>query len=439
MMFPSRLSLVRSALRQPYVLVKRRPKTSLAVGVLAFGMVAVLSVFLWAKYHYQAALWCIRQDLLAEARHHLALCLWARPNDLEAHLLLARVSRMGGDYIEAERQLDECKQISGMSERIQLEWVLLKAQSGEVLRWEPGLRRCLAENHPDSVWILQALAHRHVSDLRFMAALGYLEEWLKREPDNLRALNWRCWVREKMENVEGAYEDANRILQLAPDRWEIRLRLVEYLLGGRKVPDAAEHLEILRRDHAEDPRVMHAWGQYQHYNGDLDAARATFDALLQKSPNDGKALFERGQIEVQEARLDLAEKFLRRAIEIDPGNMDAQYALYFALQNNPKRKGFAKQAMSEYKNVQEDSKKLRQLLKDLDRMPGNTKIMVEAGEIFLLRGSAELGAQFLNRALNLNQYDKKAHELLIEHYSKIGDQQKADVHRRAIAELFPNP
>lgn len=411
---------------------------SLLACAIMLVLVAVLSVFLWTRYQYRSALWCLRNDRLQDARHHLELSLEVWPHDLETQLLLARVCRMSGDYLEAERHLDECQRLGGISDRFQLEWVLMKAQSGEVMRWEPGLRRCLEEKHPDSLWILQAMAHRHLSDLRFPAALSYLDEWLKLEPDNLRALSWRGWVREKMENVEGAYEDSIRILQIAPDRWEMRLRLVEYLLGGRKVPEAEEHLEILRRDYSDDARVMHAWGQFQYHKGDLDEARQTFDALLQKAPNDARALFERGQIEVQEGRLDSAEKFLRRSIEIDPGNVDAQYALFFALQNNPKRKEFAKQAQSDYKNVQQDTKRVRQLLKDLDRMPGNTNLMVEAGEIFLLRGNAQLGAQFLNRALNLNSYNKKAHELLIDYYEKIGDRKKSDVHRKALIELFPN-
>ncbi|MBM4068462.1 MAG: tetratricopeptide repeat protein [Planctomycetes bacterium] len=439
MMFPSRSSLVRCAIRQPIVFLRRWPKTGVVVCAITLGLVAVLSVFVWTRYHYRAALWCLHNDLLKDARRHLELSLQVWPHDLETNLLLARVCRMGGDYIQAERQLDECKRIGGMSDRIQLEWVLMKAQSGEILRWEPGLRRCLEEKHPDSVWILQTLAHRHLSDLRFMAALGYLDEWLKHDPDNLRALSWRGWVREKMENVEGAYDDAVRILQIAPDRWEIRLRLVEYLLGGRKVPEAEEHLEILRRDHADDTRVMHAWGQYQYHNGNLDEARQTFDALLQKAPDDAKALFERGQIEIQEGRLDTAEKFLRRSIETDPGNVDAQYALFFTLQNNPKRKGSAKQALSEYKTVQEAAKKIRQLLKDLDRMPGNTNIMVETGKVFLLHGNAKLGAQFLNRALNVNPYHKEGHELLIDYYEKTGDKKKADIHRKALVDLFPSP
>jgi tetratricopeptide (TPR) repeat protein len=419
-------------------LIGRRPITTLVVGVLVVGLTGWLTTLLWADYQFRAALRACKEDRLPDARSHLQSCLLIKPNNFEAHLLAARAYRMGNQFSKASAQLDECRRIKGdTTEQIQLEWHLLRAQAGELKELEPGLKRCVDENVADTVWILEGLAHCHMGQLSFSVAHQILDQWLKREPDNIRALNWRSFVRERLEYVEGAHEDCVRILELNPGNAEIRLRLVGYLLQGLKFEEAEKHLEILLKERGQDPEVLFFWGQRQAFKGEMEEARKTFDALIAKNPKDGRALYQRAKLDLQEGKPEEAEDLIRRSLAVDRGNIEARYSLYSALERIPKKKHLAKQALADFQKAQNEAKRVKQLLQRLETSPGDARLMVEAGEAFLRSDNGDMGRLFLLRSLGIDPRNKKAHELLIEYYDRNDMKDKADSHRRQLEKLSP--
>src|SRR5262249_38666948 len=103
-----------------------------------------------------------RQELergeLVPAREHLALCLRAWPGHADVHVLAARAARRAEDYEAAERHLKVCGRLQAESEAARLEGALLLAQRGELGPVETYLVRHVQDNHPDAVWVLEALA-----------------------------------------------------------------------------------------------------------------------------------------------------------------------------------------------------------------------------------------------------------------------------------------
>src|SRR5207244_911308 len=108
---------------------------------------------------------------------------------------------------------------------------------------------------PQSSLIMEALALAYMKEYRFKAALGCLTKWLEQEPDNVRALHWRGWARENLENQREAVQDYEQVLRLVPDHLKARIRLVEFLLAEKKTSEAAQHLKILEENHGDANRV----------------------------------------------------------------------------------------------------------------------------------------------------------------------------------------
>jgi tetratricopeptide (TPR) repeat protein len=419
-MLASRLAVLSSPLRHLWRVVGRSPKTALVIGLVFFGLTGAAAGYFWLlpDYHFRAALRACKEDRLADAKQHLEWCLRLSPDHCNAHLLSARAHRMDGEYTEAEFHLGECKRIQGQATAsTQLEWLLLRAQGGEVSRLEGGLVDLVDKKDPDAPWILETLAHCYLSRLNFHITHHYVQEWLKLEPDNIRALNWRGLARERMEYFEGAHDDCVRILELRPEHWEVRLRLVGYLLQGLKFEEVEEHLRVLRRDHGDNAEVRACWAEYLTFKGNMDEAKKTLDDLLAKNPADSRALYQRAKIELQAGTPEEAEKMFRRVIDLDKGNIEARYRLYSALERIPSRKHLAKAALADYQKAQRDAKKLTQVLEKMETFT-DAASLVEAAEILGRGGSNDLARLFLLRAIGIDPGYRQAHVLLARYYEE---------------------
>src|SRR5262249_49195251 len=146
---------------------------------------------------------------------------------------------------------------------------------------------CLKEKHPQSNWILEALARSYMKDLCYHLANQCLHMWLEKEPDQLRALALRAKVQEQLAIREGALADYQRIMDLNPDNWKVRLCLASLLLLDSRTPEALQHLEIVEKTQGDLPEYLQVLGKVRVLQGKAGEARALFErviALNSKNP-----------------------------------------------------------------------------------------------------------------------------------------------------------
>ena len=237
----------------PCRLLMRRPITCLAVILLIIAVVAPAGTHLWALHEYPETERLLEDDRLPEAAQHLSFCLAVWPWSADAHFLAVRVARNSGAYAEAEAQLAECRKLEhGPSARAQLETYLLRAQRGDVENVEVGLMYQAEQDKPHEREILETLARGNMKLMRFPLAVGYLNRCLAEYPDDVRALDWRGWIMEKMQREESAVKDYERALELAPGRIEVRIRLATLYLGHSDPVLAQPHLEYLEKTHPQE-------------------------------------------------------------------------------------------------------------------------------------------------------------------------------------------
>lgn len=388
---------------------------------------------LWAHYHFRQARNALLKYHPGDASRHLANCLRAWPHDPATLLLAAQAARRGDNVREAEDFLRAYRRYGGdpADDEYALEEMLLRAQQGEV---DPVLRRCqemVERHHPDSPRILEALARGYFRTYRVAAARVTVNIWLDRYPDDPQAVNFAGWAKEYYDAPDQAALDYLRVLEQDPRREDVRFRLAQALLDSAKPAKALEVLDGLCRRHPDhlSTRVLRARALFAA--GRAEEARADLDALLAEHPHYPPALTERGRVANQQ-RDPEAEKWLRQAVALAPGDAQAWYLLSLVLARRGKGKGEeAEAALARFKQLQADQQRIRDIARrEISSRPDDPALLHEVGTL-LLRGGERLEAiRWFKKALEKDPGHKPTHASLADYYQKVGQIGLAARHRQ---------
>jgi tetratricopeptide (TPR) repeat protein len=365
-----------------------------------------------------------------EAHSRLAVCLWVWPRNLEVHLLAARAARLSGDMLAAEAHLNRCLKLHhGATEAVQLEFLLLRVQTGELDQVAPTLIDCVENQHPESALILETLAHAYLRLLRYNAAYACLSRWLELCPEAVKAYQARGWVLERLNKPKLAAGDYRRALELDPDLMAVRLRVAEMLIEDKQVPEALPHLERLYDQQPEHPEVMARLGMCRYFQNQPEQARRLMEAALEHLPNDVSLLLHLAKLDLQEGRGAEAERRLRKLLEIDRSDIEALYTLASALQLQ-NRTDEADATLKQYQRRKEQLDRANKLLQEVADSPtARAADYAEIGDLLLRIGRDRLGVYWLEQALKRDPSHQPAHAALAAYFEKKGNREKAEEHR----------
>ena len=394
----------------------------------------------WAHWQEAAARRELADDHLDEAQRRIDLALRVRQRSATTHLLAARIARLRGTYSEAEQHLTRCEQLDGMNELLELEWLLLRCQRGEVDELAASLLASVDRNHPESNSILEALSGVYMRQTRYLAAVRCLDRWVERDPDSVRALDWRGWVSNQLDHRGQAISDYERVLELQPGRSAVRFRLAELLVESSRHVEAVPLLERLRDEQPANLEVLVALARCRTVQDRGDEARALLDAVLASHPDHFDALFERGNLERGNGNAVEAERWLRKALVRKPLETQARYALYLALQAQGDRQKDAQVEQARWEKDRQTRGRLTRLLRtELDRKPNDPHLACEAGELLLQVGEEQRGLFWLHRALALDPQHAPSHRALLAYYERTNQPARAAEQRRQLGALGPGP
>src|SRR5262249_10885664 len=185
--------------------------------VALFGLATLLGAWLVPpRYHWHAAQQALQQGKLDVAQHHLDVCLQAWPRDASLQLLAARMARRRDALDEAEKHLTECQRLQGVTPASSLEWMLLRAQQGDLDSVAAPLAQFLKDNHPDSVGILEALAKGYRASYRITEMLDIVDALLAKQPDHAQAHLWRGMAAEALGRPFDALREDRKAVGLDP-------------------------------------------------------------------------------------------------------------------------------------------------------------------------------------------------------------------------------
>jgi tetratricopeptide (TPR) repeat protein len=435
--------LIRSVVRLPLTTlgaVRRYPLRSIA----AVGVLAGLVVFaLWRALlgEWAAAKTALAEGRPADARTHLDRCLKVWPENEEAHFLAARSARLTGELSKAEAHLNRCIKLNrGATQAVQLEFLLLRAQSGEVDELASTLFAEVQKGNPETPAILETVATAYIRRLRYRPAYAALSMWIDRQPDLTKPYHLRGWVLERMNNSKGAMTDYLKVLDLDPDHVPARLRVAEMLLEDKQAPEATPHLERLYRQAPTDPMVLARLGMCRQLEGRNAEARKLMEAAEPRMPTvDAAFLVALSNLDLQEDRAAAAEQRLRKVLADDPSDTEALFVLSSALQAQERGDEAAK-VLAEYEAKRKAVDRINDMLKDVADSPTATAAdYAEIGRLFLSIGKTKFGVYWLEHALESDPGNQVAHRELARHYEAKGDSELAAAHNRMVRSETPPP
>ena len=433
MMLPFPSATIRT-LTYPFRLARRRPRAT-AAAVLALCAAGGAAGWGYARHEWRAAGEAVAADRPQEARDRLAVPLLVWRWDPDVHLLAARAARMAGDLPAAEALLKRSLKLAGgATNPIQLEFLLLRVQTGELDRVAPALIEAADQGHPDAPLVFETLAVAYMHDLRYKPAYACLSRWIELRPAAVRAYQYRGWVLERLNNRKGATADYEKALDLDPDLVPARLRVAEMLIEENQAPEAVPHLERLYRLAPDRPDVRARLGMCRYLQGDSAEARRLLESAAPAMPHDPVLHVYLARLDVADGRAAEAERRLRDLLRLDPSDNEARFVLISALALQGKAAEVAAETREHerYKDLLERTNKT---LRDLtDSSAATPDECAETGELLVSVGRSRTALYWLHQALEKDPRNQRAHRALAAYYDRTGDAAAAAAHRRRLTD-----
>ncbi len=385
---------------------------------------------LWASYHLRAGTRELERHHPRAAYTHLERVLRIWPESVEAHRLAARAARRDGDLDTAHRHLVECQRLEKRpSEETLLEWAMFRATCGNLAEVQTFLHEKIQAGDPRSGLIYEALIEGYLRVYQIYAALGGLREWLDKEPNHPVALSLRGRTFQRVHAYPKAVEDFRRVIEIDAERDDDRYRLADCLLEVGQPVEAGRHLEMLRVRRPEDDQVLIRLAFAWHQTGRSGESLGVLEALLARAPDNVLALSAHAQIDFQLGRIAAAESYARGALALDSYDRQAHFTLYQALAQQPGREEEAKLQQAQVRQLEV---RLNRLIEVTNRLmpqrPKDPELHCELGTLLRGLGRKELALVWYESALKLDPNHPATHRALSEHYTEVGDPQKAAQH-----------
>ena len=381
------------------VLLARKPNNSGAKKLLA-------SIYVESKDYGRA------QPLLEALQRAL-------PEDPQVLYLLGSINLAQKRYAQASNQLERAAARTGSAEMTRtLGFSLMGA--GQVERGTQSLEKAFGADPSDTKSGI-ALASIYIRGNKPDKALKLAEMMVKRDPENLTALNF-------LGSLKGASGDKS---------------------GAR-----ATYMRVLEKDSGFVPSILNL-ARLDASEMRFDEARRRLDGLLKQNSNDYQVLYEYGQLEQRAGRNAEAARYLMKAGEIqrlDAGPSLALIDLYISQRQNSKALDVAKDLAGKFSfslQVQlalaraylanQDVVNARTILGTATRLAEfNPRVLVVIANLQLSAGNPDGASYSIYKALQGNPEDLAALTLAVQVESRKGDSAKAAVALKTLTAKYPN-
>jgi tetratricopeptide (TPR) repeat protein len=346
-----------------------------------------------------------------KARDYLNRYLSARPGDARARLLAARAARRMKAYHEAREHLQRCRQDGGDKEALDVEDALIEVQRGDERPVEE-LRQRAQQDDELALVILEVLIQHDLDTHQLWKALHGLTQYLNRRPDDLQALLGRARIWERFLSFQDALRDYRQAVAAHPDNKRARLRLADTLLIAGTPAEALAHYQWLAEREPQRREVRLGLARCRRQLGPVEEARKLLDGLLAEAPDYGEALWERGQLAMDEGKPAEAEPWLQRAAVLLPYDRRPQYALYRCLLDLKRPE--AEKVNARVAQIDADVRRLGQVHQEVMKRPNDAALRCRGGLLFLRNGERREGIRWLRQALRLDPGCQEARKALAE-------------------------
>jgi tetratricopeptide (TPR) repeat protein len=367
----------------------------------------------------------------AAARTDLEAYLSNHPLSAKAHFLLARTCRRQGDDNGWRDHLTRAEALQWPAEAIALEKRLAQAQHGNIWAVERDLYADLQTDPDDEIVVLEALVQGLLENDRLTDVLHWTDWWHRRHPDDWLAWLYHGEARQRARSSE-AIDDYTRVLQAKPNYLPaLRLRAAALATAGH-FQDALRDYHACLAQTPADPGTLFGIAHCEQSLGHADTARAAVDALLRQEPNNAAALLVRAKLDLDDDPARALQRLLR-AEKLAPNEIDIVQNLtlaYRLLHDSAKAAAYDRR----YREIQQQSDRLSNLLLKIRQQPSDAKLRCQAGEINLRLDHKDEAIHWFLTAVRIDPKNRSAHAALADLFAAKGDKERAAYYRaRAVS------
>ena len=169
----------------------------------------------------------------------------------------------------------------------------------------------------------------YINEANWPGAISELRQAVKKnkwETASWHALGLAYFGRQMYDEAEEAFKEA---LELEPDFAQAQTNLGALYLETERWDDAIQVLEKAdaNPEYREPLRTIHNLGWAWFNKGDFDKAREQYEKILRKYPDFCPAHRNLGRVDEAEGKLNEALGRYRVAVDCEPGDLKALYAL----------------------------------------------------------------------------------------------------------------
>ncbi|HEV3261617.1 MAG TPA: tetratricopeptide repeat protein, partial [Gemmataceae bacterium] len=256
--------------------------------------------------------------------------------------------------------------------------------------------------------------------------------WTERHPDDWYATFWYGRILESALLDTQAEEAYRKVLAKKPDLAVVHLLLGQVLMRKGSYAEAKPHFQARLQDDPDNAAALTGLAQCQRTLDPADVARSTLDRLFASHPDYGPGLLLRGQLELADDRPKEALAWLRRAYAVAPEDAPTNKSLATALRLLEKE-AEAQQYESRGQEIDKDSRRLREITKELLSHPDDVALRCEAGTIFLRLNRTGEALHWLLSALLLDPNYQPAKKPLADCLHQLGDPKLEASYRSVLA------
>ena len=181
---------------------------------------------------------------------------------------------------------------------------------------------------PDSTRAVLGMAKIYLHRGELRTAVFSANQVLARRPGSAPAYYILGRVAEQEGRPGAAAKSYRRLLEAAPDWWEIRVALARIYYWQLHQPERAkEELSKAIRSSPTAARPHAVLAEVYLQDQDWDDARREAEAALRLSPRNYLGLVVRGQLYLEENDFLKAEQYFRRSLQVKPDGPRADYGL----------------------------------------------------------------------------------------------------------------
>jgi tetratricopeptide (TPR) repeat protein len=264
-----------------------------------------------------------------EGRYSVALAKLTEaakdPNDKQAHLFLALAQAATGDCTRALPAL------SSMAAEERLAGIAaVKCYSAAANETKAfALLDEMAAHRPNDADVLYLKAKLHMKAFNNTTLAIF-----QRTPASYRVHELSAEILEVQNRYDDAVSEYRKAIEMNPQAPDLHFRLGRAILLAGHDPNslekAAAEFRAELKLNPEDGACEFQLGQIAQVEGKKADAKGHFEKALDLSPQFAQALIALGKIETQEKHNDKALNLLIKAVELQPANETAHYALLTA-------------------------------------------------------------------------------------------------------------